>query len=207
MMATTLLNLPREISGKASGIIDLHTDSSLMMNGKIKFIVKDGTIQKIGLVEYAMTFASVFRNPLAMLSPSLIFDLTNIPDGKFDKITGDISIKNNNVEWMKIKSYASQLSAYIVGTYNITTADASMRIYTKFSNKNKGFTGFLRKISLNSLASRLPFSSKRADNYYASELDEIPPIDADENDCQIFITRVEGDVAQNNFLSSLRKIK
>lgn len=49
-MSTTLLNLPREISGKASGIIDLYTDDSLKLNGAIKFAVNDGQIQKSDLL-------------------------------------------------------------------------------------------------------------------------------------------------------------
>ena len=75
LMSTTLLNLPREISGKASGIIDLYTDDSLKLNGAIKFAVNDGQIQKIGLVEYVMKFAALFRNPLVMISPLTISEI------------------------------------------------------------------------------------------------------------------------------------
>ena len=45
------------------------------------------------------------------------------------------------------------------------------------------------------------------DNYYSAELDMIPPIDADEKDCQVFLTKVDGDIEHNNFISSLKKIK
>lgn len=46
IMATSLLNLPREISGKASGLMELSTDKSMKLNGSIKFIVQNGTIGK-----------------------------------------------------------------------------------------------------------------------------------------------------------------
>ena len=207
LMSTAILNLKREISGKASGLIDLNTDDSLKLNGAIKFVVKDGTIQKIGLIEYVLKFAALFRNPLAMISPSIFSDLVNIPEGNFDKITGDLKLKNNKVELMRIKSQSPQLSAYIVGSYNLENSDAILRIYTKFTNKNKGFAGFLRNISLNSLANRIPLNSRNDANYYAAELSQLPPIDADEKDCQIFLTKVDGDVEHNNFISSLKKIK
>ena len=207
VMSTALLNLPREISGKASGLIELNTDDSLKLNGDIKFIVKNGQIQKIGLVEYVLKFAALFRNPLVMISPSVISDIVNIPEGKFDKITGEMHLKNNVVEVMKIKSYSPHLSAYIVGRYNLENSDAILRIYTKFSNKNKGFAGALRNISLNSLANRIPLSSRNDAQYYSAELEHIPAIEADEKDCQIFLTKVDGDVEHNNFLSSLKKIK
>lgn len=207
VMSTALLNLPREISGKASGLIDLNTDDSLKLNGVIKFIIKNGQIQKIGLVEYVLKFAALFRNPVVMVSPAIIADIVNIPEGKFDKITGEMTLKNNVVEMMKIKSYSSQLSAYIVGRYNLENSDAILRIYTKFSNKNKGAGGFLRNISLNSLANRIPLSSRTDARYYSAELEQLPAIDADEKDCQIFLTKVDGDVEHNNFLSSLKKIK
>ena len=207
LMSESLLNLPREISGKASGLIELNTDESLKLNGSIKFLVKDGVIQKIGLVEYVLKFAALFRNPLVMISPSTLSDMITIPDGKFEKITGDMRLKNNVVEMMKIKSYSPQLSAFIVGRYNLENSDAILRIYTKFSNKNKGVAGFLRNISLNSLANRIPLSSRNDIQYYSSELEQLPAIEADEKDCQIFLTKVDGDVEHNNFISSLKKIK
>lgn len=207
IMSTTLLNLPREISGKASGLLELNTDDSLKLNGTIKFLVKDGQIQKIGLVQYILNFASIFRNPIAMISPSTLGDIMNIPEGRFEKITGEMFIKNNVVELLKIKSASPHLSSYIVGRYNIENSDAILRIYTKFSNKNKGFAGALRNISLNSLANRIPVSSRNDAHYYEAELSQLPEIDADEKDCQIFLTKVDGDVEHNNFLSSLKKIK
>lgn len=207
LIATTILQLKREISGKASGLIELNTDDSLKLNGSIKFIVKNGQIQKIGMVEYILKVAALFRNPLVMISPSTFSDLVNMPDGRFDKITGTLEIKDNIIGKMMIKSYASQLSAFIAGKYNMETSDASLRIYTKFSNKNKGVAGFLRNISLNSLANRIPLSSRNDINYYSAEISQLPPIDANEKDCQIFLTKVDGDVEHNNFLSSLKKIK
>lgn len=208
LIATSLLDLKKEISGKASGIIDIHTDKSLKLNGNIKFVVKDGTIGKIGLIEYVLKFASIFRNPLAMVSPATIMDLINVPEGHFDKITGDLNIQNNVIERIKIKSSAPQLAAYIAGRFDLEKRDATLRIYTKFSNKTKGIYGVLRYFSLSSIASRVSLGGSRNDhNYYSSELEEIPEIEADEQDCQIFLTRVDGDVERNNFLSSLKKIK
>ena len=207
IIATTLLTLPREISGKASGLIELNTDDSMKLNGSVKFLIKDGTIQKVGLVEYILKFAALFRNPLVMISPSTFSDLVNIPEGNFDKITGTLLIKDNVVERMMIKSSAPQLSSFIVGRYDIENSDAALRIYTKFSNKNKGFAGFMRNISLNSLANRIPLSSRNDRNYYSAEISQLPPIDANEKDCQIFLTKVDGDVEHNNFISSLKKIK
>jgi len=207
LMSTTILNLPREISGKASGIISLNTDAALKLNGDMKFIIKDGQIQKVGLVEYVLKFATLFRNPIATISPSVFSDMVNIPEGNFEKITGELHLKDNVIQMMKIKSYAPELSAYIAGRYDIENSDAALRIYTKFSNKNKGFTGALRNISLNSLANRIPLNSRNDSNYYAAELSELPEIEADEKDCQIFLTKVDGDVEHNNFISSLKKIK
>ena len=207
IMSSSLLNLSREIAGKASGLIELYTDESLRLNGTIKFLVKNGQIQKIGLVEYVMKLAALFRNPIVMISPSTFSDLVNIPEGNFDKIQGELFIKNNYVELLKIKSQAPQLASYIVGCYNIENSDTILRIYTKFSNKNKGFAGFLRNISLNNLANQIPISSRNDAHYYAAELKNIPPIEADEKDCQIFLTKVDGDVEHNNFISSLKKLK
>lgn len=207
LLATTILALKKEISGKARGLIELNTDDTFKLNGRIRFDVKDGTIQKVGLVQYALNFASLFRNPMAMISPSTLFDMVNIPDGRFDVISGDLILKDNVVELLKIKSSAPQLGSFIIGRYDLETGDAALRIYTKFSNKNKGFAGFLRNISLNSLANRMSTTHDSEANYYALELSQLPKLDADEKDCQVFLTKVDGDVEHFNFLSSLKKIK
>ena len=206
-IATSLLALPREISGKAKGFIILETDKNFKLNGSMKFDIKNGTIAKIGLVEYAIKFVSLFRNPLAMISPAVIMDLVNIPEGNFDNINGELKLKDNIIEKIMIKSTAPQLSSFIIGKYDLESRDATLRVYTKFSNKDKGFSGFLRNISLNSLANRISLGSRNDSNYYATELSLIPPIDAEEKDCQVFLTKIDGDVERNNFLSSLKRIK
>lgn len=207
IIAANILQLPKEISGKAKGFIDFNTDASLKLNGSMKFNISDGIIQKVGMVEYILKFAALFRNPLTMISPSVFSDLVNVPDGKFDNIYGKFELKDSVMERIMIKSTASQLSSFIVGRYDLNTSDASLRIYTKFSNKNKGLFGVLRNISLNSLANRIPLGASNYDNYYSAELDMLPPIDADEKDCQVFLTKVDGDIEHNNFISALKKIK
>lgn len=207
IIATSLLNLSKEIDGKASGLIELNTDDSLKLNGKIRFRIYKGTIGKIGLVEYVMKVAALFRNPLTMVSPSVISDLVSVPEGKFDQIDGELTLKNNIVLPMKITSSAPQLSSFIIGTYNLENQDAALRIYTKFSNHKKGLYGLFRNISLNSLANRIPLSTRNDNEYYAYEISHLPKINADEKDCQIFLTKVDGDIEHNNFISSLKKIK
>lgn len=207
VMADALLGLPREISGKAMGLIEINSDASLKLNGDIKFNIQNGTIEKIGYVEYILKVASLFRNPLVMISPTTFGDLVNIPDGKFDVIKGELKLKDNVIERMMIKSSAKQLGSFIIGRYDLNTNDASLRIYTKMSNKGEGFAGFLRNISLNSLANKISSSERNEGNYYSSEIEQIPQIDADEKDAQIFLTKVDGDVINFNFLSSLKRIK
>lgn len=207
IIATELVNLPREINGKASGIMELNTDETLRLNGTMKFVVQNGVIAKMGLVEYTMKVAALFRNPIVMVTPAVISDLTEVPEGKFERINGELKLENNVIRRLVIKSVSPQLSTFIVGRYNLHNQDAILRIYTKFSNKKKGAFGFLRSISLNSLANRIPLSSRNNSNYYAAEIAEIPKIEADEKDTQIFLTTVDGDIVDNNFLSALKKIK
>ena len=142
-----------------------------------------------------------------MITPATFGDLVNIPDGKFDVIKGEMKLKDNVVQRMMIKSSAKQLSSFIIGRYDLETNDASLRIYTKMSNKGEGFAGFLRNISLNALANKITASGRNDSNYYAAELEQLPKIEADDKDCQVFLTTVDGDVINFNFLSSLKRIK
>jgi len=207
-IATSVLNLGKEISGKASAIMEFNTDNSLKLNGDIQFKVSNGSITKLGLVQYLLNMASIFRNPLAMISPSTLVDLVNVPDGTFNKIDGKLKIKDNNISRMIIKSSSKQLSAFITGTMNLENMDASLRIYTKFNNKHIGVLGFLRGLSLNSIAQKASKHTKdnRA-SYYASELSQLPPLETGEDTAQVFLTQIDGDIQTTNFLSSLKKIK
>ncbi len=206
-MATAILGLPDQISGKARGMLDLNTDETLKLNGNIKFNVKDGSIGQVGYVEYILKVASLFRNPLAMISPSILADLVTVPDGKFDDIQGEMKLEDNIIKRMKITSTAPELTTLIYGRYNLNTNDASLRIYTKISDKGQGFSGALRNISLNSIAAKLPTSARNEGNYYAKELEMIPKLEQGEERSQVFLTKIDGDLINYNFLSSLKRIK
>ena len=207
IMATAILGMPRQISGKAKGFIDLNADKTLKLNGDIKFNIKDGTIEQVGYVEYILKVASLFRNPLAMISPSIVIDLVNIPEGRFDEIQGEMKLEDNVIKRMKITSTAPELATLIFGRYDLTTNDASLRIYTKFSGKGKGFAGALRNISLNTIATKLSISARNERNYYANELSMIPTLQTGEERAQVFLTKIDGDIINFNFLSSLKRIK
>src|SRR5574344_505328 len=193
LIATTILGLKKEISGKAAALMEFYTDDSMKLNGSIKFIVEDGTISKLGIIEYILKVAALFRNPIVMISPSTFVDLVNVPEGIFKNIIGFIDIKNNIVYSINIKSSSPQLSSFIAGRFNLETRDASLRIYTKFSSKGKGFTGFLRNISLNTLAHSITKGNQNIANYYASEIEKLPTLKTGEKNAQIFLTTVEGD--------------
>ncbi|MBQ9688719.1 hypothetical protein IJV79_03675, partial [bacterium] len=84
LVASTILQMKKEISGLATGFIALNTDETFKLNGKMKFNIKDGAIAKVGLFEYVLKFTSVFRNPIASISPTTVFDFVNVPEGSFD---------------------------------------------------------------------------------------------------------------------------
>ncbi|MBQ8475713.1 hypothetical protein IJ531_01480 [bacterium] len=207
LMARVLFNLNKEITGKASGVINLTPDSTMKLNGDMKFIVKDGTIGKIGLVEYILKIASLFRNPIVMINPAVVMDIISVPEGKFDKITGTLDIKDNIVRNINIKSYSNSLSALVKGRFDMERHDASLRIYTRFSSDRKSMFNFLRNISLNTLANKVHMHTRNDLNYYSSELEELPSIDTTDDKSQVFLTQIEGDIENNNFLSILKKLK
>ena len=207
VIASSTLNLPKEISGKASALLEFYTDKNMKLNGKIKFDINDGSIAKLGLVQYILNMAAIFRNPIVMISPSTLIDIVNVPEGTFKNINGTLEIKNNVVERMMIKSSSPQLSSFIVGRMDLETMDASLRIYTKFSNKRKGLMGALRSMSLSSLAQKVPLGAKENVSYYATELSMLPKLETGEENAQVFLTKFDGDIQTNNFISSLKKIK
>ena len=134
-------------------------------------------------------------------------DIINVPEGRFDKISGSLNIKDNVVRNINIKSSSPTLSALIRGRFDMERHDASLRIYTRFSTDRKSVFGFLRNMSLNTLANKVQMNTRNDANYYESELKELPSIEVDDDKAQVFLTQVEGDVEHFNFISSLKKIK
>ena len=130
-----------------------------------------------------------------------------MPDGRFDDIEGEMKLEDNIIKRMKITTIAPQLTTLIFGRYDLNTNDATLRIYTKIGDKGKGFAGALRNISLNSIASKLPTSARNEGSYYASELEMIPRLESGEERAQVFLTKVDGDLINYNFISSLKRIK
>ena len=207
-IATSILNLNKEITGHAKALIELYTDETLKMNGKIQFEVENGSIAKLGLVQYILNMASVFRNPLTMISPASVYDIVNIPEGDFKKINGVLNIKENSIQGLMIKSSSPQLSSFIVGRINLENMDASLRIYTKFNDNKKGVFGFLRDFSLNALSQKASLYIKgNTDSYYAAELSMLPELETGEKTAKVFLTKFDGDLQSANFISSLKKIK
>lgn len=209
LIASDILNLPREISGKADALIELYTYKGSGLNGSIKFNIKDGSIAKLGLVQYILNMVALFRNPVVIISPATIVDIINIPEGSFKNISGSLIIKKNIAERINIKSSSPQLSAFIVGRINLINFDSSLRIYTKFSNKNKGIAGFLRKMSLSALSKGVNSIIKTENevSYYAAELSQLPQLETGDSTAQVFLTVLDGDIQTTNFISSLKKIK
>ena len=75
------------------------------------------------------------------------------------------------------------------------------------SNKHKGIYGVMRHISLNAIANKLPLGNTNETNYYSNEIKELPALDLPDEECQILLTKVDGDLETGNFISSLKRIK
>lgn len=207
-ISTSILNLPKEITGKTNALIELNTDNKQKLNGKIQFEINNGSITKLGLIQYVLNMASVFRNPITMISPTSIIDIINIPEGTFNKIDGTLLIKENSIKNMMIKSSAPQLSAFIIGRIDLENMDASLRIYTKFNDKKNGILGFLRHFSLYTLTRKAKTYTKGENiSYYATELNMLPKLETGEDTAHVFLTKFDGNIQSTNFISSLKKIK
>ena len=64
----------------------------------------------------------------------------------------------------------------------------------------------LRRIVYGMLAKKAVVNAEEV-SYYASELSMLPKLETGEETAQVFLTKVDGDVQTNNFISSLKKIK
>ncbi|MBQ9688360.1 hypothetical protein IJV79_01845, partial [bacterium] len=129
-------------------------------------------------------------------------------EGSFDIIKGSLDIENNVIKNINITSSVPQMSSFITGKFDLESRDAALRIYIKYSGQDKGFAGFMRNISLNGLANRVPFGQTSSNSYYEREIANIPALAPEfEKDSHIYLTKVDGDIERNNFVSFLKKLK
>ena len=82
------------------------------LESKINFSIDNGKMPKLGSLEYLLRAGNLFKNGLLGLSlNNLIEVLTPYKTGEFEKISGNLAIKNGEIETLNILDNAIKFSS------------------------------------------------------------------------------------------------
>lgn len=210
--AESFFGLKNQITGKLDGNVSLSTfgandvERLKNLNGKIGFHMEDGSMPKLGSVEYLLRASNLIQSALTALSVNNLIELFKpFKTGIFSKISGVLYVNNGTLKNIAVFSQGKTLSIYLTGDYDIVESEADVIVYGKLGKKTEGLLGPIGNISANTLFSLIPYSKNNSD--FERELKKIPDIDYKNQDAKFFRATVYGDINDDKVSTSFKWIK
>lgn len=212
IIATSFLGLKNQITGKLDGNANITTvgltdrERLKNTNGIIGFHMEDGTIPKLGSIEYLLRASTLLRSGLTSLSVNNFIELLKpFKTGTFSKISGCLYLKNGVLKDIAVFSQGENLSLYVTGDYDIAESESHAIVYGKLGKKTEGLLGPVGNLSASTLFALIP----RSDNVteYEKEISKIPDIEYKNQDVRIFRATVDGDINIDKVSTSFKWIK
>ncbi|MBP3820195.1 hypothetical protein J6G99_00955 [bacterium] len=178
------------------------------LSGEGHFNVIDGSMPKLGSLEYLLKAANLITGGITGVSINGIIDLiTPLKTGEFESIKGDIKIKNGIANDIEVFSSGKELNMYMKGNYNLMNLVADMEIYGSLSKDFSTLLGKLCNLSLNRLLNTIPgISINQITPDTTSNIHKIPNFDPS-NVLRVFKAEIYGDINGSNYVKSFRWIK
>ena len=206
-----LFDLNNQLYGDMTGDMDLSCDGTNFencmktLNGHTIFDVSDGRMPKLGSLEYLLKAGNLLKGGFTGLSINSIIDIvTPLKTGEFSNIHGDINIKDGIAKNMEITSTGKDLSLYISGNYNFSTADAEMEVLGLLSKKISTMFGPIGNLSLNTLFNAIPGVDLSKDTALLSKINKIPGIELSSKAYRKFIAEIKGNINGEDYVTSFK---
>ena len=208
-LALEFLNLPNQIYGKMNGNLDLKAKNINTFEGiqnaklDVDFSINNGKMPKLGSLEYLLRAGNILKNGLLGLSLNNIIQvLTPYKTGQFEKINGNLTINNAEIEKLEIFSQGKNLSLYLNGTYSIFEKFADIKIYGKLSQNVQSALGAVGNASVHQFITSITRRNKsEIEPELMEKLNKIPPIETNETPV-FFSAKVLGDINKDNYIKS-----
>lgn len=212
IIASSFLGLKNQITGKLDGNAKITTiglndrDRLRNTNGIIGFHMEDGTIPKLGSIEYLLRASTLLRSGFLSLSVNNFMELLKpFKTGTFTKISGCLYLKDGILKDVAVFSQGENLSLYLTGDYDISESESHAIIYGKLGKKTEGLFGPIGNLSASTLFALIPVSENITE--YEKEISKIPDIEYKNHDVRIFRATVDGDINIDKVTSSFKWIK
>lgn len=195
-----------DLTAGCKGISGVECLNTLSGNGN--FTVKDGSMPKLGSLEYLLKAANLVTGGIGAVSINGILDLiTPLKTGNFEKITGDVKVQNGVATDINVYSYGNELNMYLTGSYDLSTLVADMEVYGSLSKDFSTLLGKIGNASLNRLLNAIPgINISEINPESSSNIRKIPNFDP-ASTLRVFKAEILGDINGSNYVKSFKWIK
>lgn len=208
-----LFDLNNQIYGDLTGDINLSCNGidfdncMKTLNGKTTFNVSNGRMPKLGSLEYLLKAGNLVKGGLTGISINSVIDIiTPLKTGEFSNIYGILDIKDGEAENIAISTRGKDLSLFITGKYNFSTANAEMEVFGMLSKKISTMFGPLGNLSLNTLFNAIPGVDLSQDSKIIEQINKIPGIELTGKAYRKFIAEIKGDINGDDYVTSFKWI-
>ena len=126
--------------------------------------------------------------------------------GDFSSISGAINIKDGVAENIEITTKGEDLSLFIGGNYNFSTANAEMEVYGLLSKKISTMFGPIGNLSLNTLFNAIPGVDLSKNTKVLEQINKIPGIELSSKAYRKFVAEIKGNINGNDYVTSFKWI-
>ena len=210
-LSIALFDLTNQLYGDMTGDIKLSCNGSdfnncmKTLNGKTSFDVSNGRMPKLGSLEYLLKAGNLLKGGFTGVSINSIIDIiTPLKTGEFSNIHGDINIKDGIADAVEITTKGRDLSLFIAGKYNFSTADAEMEVFGLLSKKISTMFGPIGNLSLNTLFNSIPGVDLSKDSRILEQINKIPGIELSSKAYRRFVAEIKGNINGEDYVTSFK---
>ena len=195
--ADMLLNLQDQIEGIANVQTHLITKNKLEhLDAKTVFSIQQGALKKLGDREFIVKKSKDSKHSFKFKIPDIInIDECKIKSFRAD-LNGSFEVHDDDINNVKIFSQQKYLSLFTEGKYNMVTQNAEILIWGKFNkNAQKGIKILFVPLSL---VTKIVFKPEKTRELNKDKINQIPPIEAEPSQLEIFKVKVTGNPNDNS---------
>ena len=208
-----LFDLKNQIYGDMTGKIDLSCNGTNFescmqtLNGDTTFNVKNGSMPKLGSLEYLLKASNLIKGGFTGISINSVIELiTPLKLGQFADIYGNVSIEDGITKTIEIATKGDDLSLFMDGKYNFATSVADMQVLGLLTRKISNVLGPIGNVSINTLFNIIPGINLEKDSPILDRINKIPGFELSSKAYRKFVADIKGNINGDDYVTSFKWI-
>ena len=195
--ASMMFNLNNQIEGVAHAYAHVTANNKFNdIHAHSNFSIEKGALTKIGSREFIIKKSKDGKRTLKITLPKIINFKEKEIDSFRSNVKGAFDINNDILENVKIYSPHEYFATFTEGRYNIITQDAEILVWGKYNKSaQKGIKILCVPLSM---ITKIILRPQKTKNLYADKINQIPPINATDDQLEIFKVQITGNPNDNS---------